>query len=211
MESRLTILRNAGKNKYGKPLAYVRCSCGTEKVVQKSFVVTGRTKSCGCLKAEGTKERWQQYRAFAFPARLKESAAGCLEWTGPVDPGNGYGQVGYKGKTWRTHRLAYTLAHGPIPQGAHVLHACDNRRCCNPEHLRLGTHEENMRDIVQRGRRKGTNAGAKNGRAKLVMRQVRAIRRAYAMGHWSQERLAEHFGVSQVAISMIVRNKRYTE
>lgn len=206
--SRLTYLETRGKNKHGHSVALFRCVCGTEKVLEISRVKTGRVKSCGCLKIECTKGRWETYRCFSFPSRLKELLHGCLEWEGPVG-GTGYGYIGYEGKQWRTHRLAYKLKHGEIPSGLFVLHKCDNKRCCNPDHLYLGTNDDNMRDVVGRGRRKGINAGEKNGRAKLVMAQIAEIRSTYAAGGISQEKLSAQYGVSQDAISKIIRNKRY--
>ena len=74
----------------------------------------------------------------------------CWLWTGAT---NGrYGHIQVNGKTAVAPRVAYTLFRGPIPQGLFVLHSCDNPLCVNPEHLRTGTHRENMRDMVERGR-----------------------------------------------------------
>lgn len=210
MESRLEFLSARGKNKHGQTIGLFRCVCGTEKVLEVSRVKTGRVRSCGCLKRDSTEGRWQTYRGLAFPARLKATPSGCLEWQGPVDQ-TGYGYIGYAGKVWRSHRLAWHLANGPIPEGQFVLHACDNKRCCNPApgHLYLGDHTQNMRDVVERGNRKGVNAGAKNGRSKLSQAKANHIRVLYATGKWSQEKLGQRYGVSQWAVSAIVRGKRY--
>jgi hypothetical protein len=78
----------------------------------------------------------------------------CIEWPGALDD-RGYGRKNIKknGKwvTVRTHRLAWEEANGPIPDGLHVLHRCDNPPCMNPEHLMVGDHAENMRQMMERG------------------------------------------------------------
>ena len=78
---------------------------------------------------------------------------GCILWKGATYD-NGYGLFNIEGKNWRTHRLAYTLANGDIPEGALIGHKCDVRLCCNPEHLEAITHIENMRQMAERGRAK---------------------------------------------------------
>ena len=62
-----------------------------------------------------------------------------------------YGRTWYDGGHIYAHRLAYMLAVGPV-DGWQVLHTCDNPKCCNPAHLELGTHAENMRQMRERGR-----------------------------------------------------------
>lgn len=75
----------------------------------------------------------------------------CIPWDRAVDR-DGYGRAKHEGKTWKAHRLAYVLAFGPIPAGLEVRHSCDNPPCVNVDHLSLGTHAENMQDMVDRGR-----------------------------------------------------------
>lgn len=73
----------------------------------------------------------------------------------PTLSDNGYGVAWFAGKYIGAHRLAYCQHHGLIPAdiaGQVVRHRCDNRACVNPHHLELGTHADNMQDMVDRGR-----------------------------------------------------------
>jgi HNH endonuclease len=81
---------------------------------------------------------------------------GCHNWTGTV------GRAGYGRVQVSAHRLAYELAHGPIPDGLLVLHKCDNPVCCNPDHLFLGTSADNMADKVRKGRHRNGSTGKLN-------------------------------------------------
>lgn len=75
----------------------------------------------------------------------------CWPWTG-ARAWNGYGQFGDGGQIHIASRVAWELSCGPIAEGLHVLHRCDNPPCVNPAHLFLGTHSDNMRDMVAKGR-----------------------------------------------------------
>jgi hypothetical protein len=86
-------------------------------------------------------------------ARCKVGERGCWVWQGFCQkPPRAYGETNYLGKKWRVHRLMYTLVYGPIPDGKLVCHKCDNPSCCNPDHLWLGTHLENMSDCRAKDR-----------------------------------------------------------
>lgn len=74
----------------------------------------------------------------------------CWEWTGGKT-GIGYGNFFFK-KDMGAHRYSWELHFGEIPKGLKVLHRCDNIVCVRPEHMDLGTHDDNMRDMAQKGR-----------------------------------------------------------
>ena len=98
-------------------------------------------------------------RVLRFWSKVKRTPDACWEWQGGTFQ-NGYGMFAAgrrAGKAYvRTaHRTAYELTHGLIPDGLQILHACDNRVCCNPAHMSLGTSKDNMADARQKGRMGG--------------------------------------------------------
>ena len=115
----------------------------------------------------------------------------CWEWRGYV-ANTGYGQIkvgGRQGSCLSTHRIAYILTHGSIPEGLLVRHLCGNRLCCNPAHLEPGTAKQNGEDMVRHGT---STRGAKNTRVKLTEEQVLEIYHAPGL-HAS---IAKRYGVS---------------
>jgi hypothetical protein len=125
----------------------------------------------------------------------------CWLWDG-AKTSSGYGHHCWQGKHVRAHRVAYELFNGPISGGLHVLHACDVRNCVNPAHLRLGTHLENMREMVAKGRHvapRGVNAPS----AKLTVDQVQEIRATREPAH----QVAPIYGVSKSLIWAIRSRK----
>ena len=133
----------------------------------------------------------------------------CWPWTASrCHSGKGYGKLHIGDKSVSAHRLSYELAHGPIPEGLCVLHSCDNKACCNPAHLSVGTHAENMRQTAERGIAVG-QAGTTNAQAKLTEQDVIDIRAAYATGRFSQRELAVLAGVFRTTIQNIVNRERW--
>jgi len=139
---------------------------------------------------------------------------GCTEFTGFSTKMIGkvnYGKLGYiysgppKRKPITAHRAAYIIAHGEIPDGLFVLHKCDNPLCVNPEHLFLGTHQDNMRDMMEKGRNR---PGEKCPHAKLNEAQVLEIRRRWGNGE-KIVRLSEEFGVANETVWYIVHRKNW--
>jgi hypothetical protein len=142
-------------------------------------------------------------------SRCARSESGCLEWQGPVT-WDGYGQIFAWGKPWKAHRLAYTLRHGPIPEGAAICHKCDNPRCIELEHLYAGTQLSNVSDMLDRGRhvprgggrlpdskRPVRRARSTHWRSKLGPSESDAVATALAAGE-PVTVIAARFGVHRV-------------
>jgi len=107
----------------------------------------------------------------------------CWNWIGCLTE-SGYGQIHCLGKTHRAHRVSYMVHLGPIPEGAVILHSCDNRRCINPDHLTAGTQSDNMRDALKKGRLKVPPArkGQEHPNSFVTDRDVVRLRKEYQKG-----------------------------
>jgi len=137
----------------------------------------------------------------------KSMGGPCLPWEGATS--GGYGNIKIDGKMLRAHRAAWEKMHGPIPDGLHVLHRCDNRRCINPGHLFLGSNRDNVIDKTLKGHGVTPHyLGEKHPNAKLSDSEAREIRERALAGE-STGALAEEFSVSQAAVSLIKHSKTY--
>lgn len=131
----------------------------------------------------------------------------CWPWTGARIAGYGVYGAGKRGRV-RAARFACELVGKKIPNDLLACHKCDNPPCCNPCHIFAGTSLDNNRDMVRKGRAADFR-GEKCGHAKLTEDDVRRIRAEYASGNIFQEELAERYGVSEGAISGILRRKNW--
>jgi len=157
-----------------------------------------------------------------FHTKVAQQASGCWLWTGATQ--GHYNKLGSKteapygclvvrvgprpdNKTVKVlaHRLAWYVAHQTDPGDALLLHSCDTRLCVNPAHLRIGTHQENMTEMVARGR---STAGSRNGRAKLTESDVLDILQMSSLGQSLQE-IAAVFGVTNVSIRNAIVGKTF--
>lgn len=124
--------------------------------------------------------------------------SGCWLWLGSLH-GKGYGHFRLNGNVEKAHRAGFALFKSDIPGGMQVLHRCDVRCCVNPEHMFVGTHQDNMADMVAKGRARAPQ-GEKHSAAKLTDDAVRTIRNAPPR---NGRKLAKQYGVSPTVISAV--------
>jgi len=140
----------------------------------------------------------------------KSSPNECWLWTaGKNKRGQGFFRVNYnKRKMDMAYRVSWMIEHKTIiPHGMEIMHSCDNPSCVNPKHLAIGTHAENMRDMMGKGRHRTDNKkGEEHYSAKLSEADIKNIRASKL----SQTALAKQYGVSQHCIWCIVRRKSWT-
>lgn len=123
----------------------------------------------------------------------------CLIWIGKKHKA-GYGNAQRHG-VMRAHRVAHMITKGAIPDGFEVRHLCHNPSCCNPDHLAVGSHRDNMQDMALADR---------SGNKKLTSSQVTEIHRRGAAMNWrygTQSNLAREFGVTLSVIHNIRSGK----
>ena len=141
-----------------------------------------------------------------FWAKTEEAPNGCLEWTAG-GKGHGYGGFGIAGTVAVAHRVAFALAKGPIPAGLLVRHACHNRCCVNPDHLELGTHAENTKDMTDAGRML-TGPGAIP--RKLDVTDAWGVFGARMLG-FSYAEIAAAYGVGAQTVSDILADRTWAK
>lgn len=169
-------------------------------------------------------EQLEARAAATFWSRTSETEDGCWIWNGHV-VNTGYGIICIGNRNIPAHRYAYELSTGQAPpKNMLVCHKCDVPRCVNPAHLFLGTHKDNVDDMVAKGRsRINANQNDKkcgrdrdnpvklrSQRAVFSDAQVLDIRTRYAAGE-TQVALGKEFGVSNDCIHLIVTNRAYKD
>jgi len=173
-----------------------RCDCGKEKEICGGALRLGRTVSCGCY-GKRTKNSPDDLNYWFWP-QVKKSDT-CWNWL--ASPERTYGAVFFNGRKQQAHRVSYQLFRGEIPDGLNVCHKCDNPKCVNPEHLFLGTQQDNIDDMMRKGRHRSFNIpfGSNSGRSKLTEEQALEI----IGSDLSMSELAKQYGMSRSGIRYI--------
>ena len=127
---------------------------------------------------------------------------GCWIVASHTRSGSGYPRIRRTGKYISIHRYMYEKYYGKIPIGILVCHRCDNKGCANPEHLFLGTYNDNNHDAIEKGR---NMRGEKQNFAKLTEKKVRDIRKS----NDPQKIIAKLYDISQSAVSLIKTRKNW--
>lgn len=139
-------------------------------------------------------------------------ATGCWEWQGSKKHGYGHTIIGSRTdgtrKSISAHRLSYETFNGRIPDGMEVCHKCDNPCCVNPEHLFVGTRQDNIDDRERKGRNK-PQKGICNGRARLTESDVISARQERLQNNTSFQKLADKYGVSKHTIQDAITGKHW--
>ena len=141
----------------------------------------------------------------------------CWLWTGFKNK-EGYGRTWINNKAYYAHRVIYNLTYPNVikleaptsaKESGFLLHTCDNPLCCNPKHLWVGTHKDNMEDKAKKGRCPDFS-GDKGPRCKLTMEQANEARQLRKDG-MSIPDLMTKFGLSRASMKTLLRGKSYVE
>lgn len=140
-----------------------------------------------------------------FESKVIRTEDGCWGWAGGTNRDRPY--LWMDGRVQTAYRASWVLHRGPIPAGMLVCHTCDNGICCNPDHLFLGTYQDNARDAVSKGRHA---FGTKMPNARLNPDKVRYIRQQRALGR-SQQSIADELGVVRGTVEFVDQGKTWKE
>lgn len=194
------------------PTGLCQCGCGSE-----TGIIEFDVPKLGWVKGQ-PKRFINHHRAYPpieerFWAKVRKGDTDeCWEWTAGRFA-SGYGAFRWSdGRVRTAHRVSYELASGTDPGDLFVCHSCDNRPCCNPAHLWLGTQADNAADMAAKGRstkgRPSVQSGECHWQAKLTPADVEQIAAGLGRGVKGID-LARRFGVSKHTVSSIARGKHW--
>ncbi len=127
----------------------------------------------------------------------------CWEWMGRIRD-DGYAEIMVDRVYYTVHRYSWILHRGDIPLGLMVCHSCDNRSCVNPNHLFLGTCQDNVDDAVRKGRHCHNES---HGMCKLSNNQAKELRRLFRLGE-NRGSLMRRFGLGRTQVYRIGRGEQ---
>jgi hypothetical protein len=165
------------------------CDCGNVITTTTSCLNSGNTTTCGCSRS-------------ARPVVYSISESNCWICTSHPRDKDGYPQICVNRNKARLSRVYYEKYRGPIPKGICVCHTCDTPECINPDHLFLGTNEENTRDKYEKGR---SARGENNGFSKLTREQVIEIRSSPE----PQREIAKKYGMTVSGIQCVLYRRNW--
>jgi hypothetical protein len=212
--NRLTVLEFIPLKERKNPRCAYKCQCDCGKIIyyRSDVIKSGRRKSCGCITSPSEKEYVNRLKERLMKNHKKDGD--CWIWTGRIHAG-GYGFLSYRSKENKSkktasnaHRVAYKVWKGDVPKELYVLHKCDNRKCINPDHLWLGTHIDNMKDMISKNRQ-DKRPGEKHHVSIFLNENIYEIRRLWDEGLETQAGLARKYGASLTCIHNIVRRKTW--
>ena len=154
-----------------------------------------------------------------WPKVDKKTPNDCWEWK--THKTRGYGVFSIRSKPIQAHRFSYELHFGKIPDGLLICHKCDNRACVNPNHLILGTHKDNTKDMMDKGRNETGDKhyskrtpykvlrGSQIGTSVLNEKQVMEIRNKFVPYKYSYRKLAKEYNVHRATVLRILQYKTW--
>lgn len=141
-----------------------------------------------------------------WPRVEKGASNECWPWTGSLTQA-GYGLLTIQYKSYYAHRLAWELHHNEeIPEGGVICHHCDNPACCNPNHLFLGTQDDNMKDAANKKRIKH---GENHHSASLTEDDIRQIRKFGEGSDLTRQQIASRFGIVRTTVNDILTGRTW--
>ena len=203
---KLVAVKYIGRDQNSKSIWELKCDCGNTTTGTTKNLNYGHKNSCGCGRAMEKSDYIDKVKKALLEKR--KIVGECWEWQGQVDH-RGYGRrtFGQRDQKRKTlvHRISFAVFKGPIPEEKCICHTCDNRLCFNPDHLWVGTLQDNLKDMKDKGRHA---IGKMLPQTKLDERKVIEIRRRYTDGE-KVSSIAKDYGTTYQPIYNVCIGKTW--